>query len=381
MVFTYTLAYFLVTVACALITIVLLFQFNISQGTEQEIKYFKRYLEWYLRFVLSNMIWIWINYGYLKINGTIFSVINLASICLASFYWFQYVEARMSSELVKHRGFRVLSTIPVAIALLLILTTPLTKKVFYYNENNEYIHGPLYATMFVLAVAYLIFATGHIILKIKDADTKRQRFDYLIVALFLIFPVAGGLLDLVVANLPVMELSLLLGTLLVYTRSLQSQVFNDSLTKLNNRRAADNYLLENMPSVTENEPMYFFMTDIDMFKKINDEFGHLEGDRALRVVGKALHEYSDKKRAFVARWGGDEFCIITKGAKASAPEDTIKEVQMAIDKVAAAEQVEYPLRLSAGYTKCISPMTSIEKVIDNADRMLYEQKNGLKSNE
>ena len=247
MIFTYTLAYFLVTVACALIAVVILLQFNINQGTEQEIKYFKRYLEWYLRFVISNMIWVWINYGYLKINGTIFSVINLASICLASFYWFQYVEAKMSSELVKHKAFHVLSTIPLAIALVLILSTPFTKKVFYYNENNEYIHGPLYATLFVLAVAYLLFATGHIILKVKDAGTKRQRFDYLIVALFLVFPVAAGLLDIVVENLPVMELSLLLGTILVYTRVLQSQVFNDSLTKLNNRRAADNYLLENMP--------------------------------------------------------------------------------------------------------------------------------------
>ena len=377
MVFTYTLAYFLVTVVCALIAIIILFQFNINQGTEQEIKYFKRYLEWYLRFVLSNMIWVWINYGYLKINGTIFSVINLAAICLASFYWFQYVEARMSSELVKLKAFRVVSTVPLAIALLLILSTPFTKLVFYYNENNEYIHGPLYPTMFVLAVTYLIFATGHIVLKIKDTDTKHQRLDYLTVALFLVFPVAAGLFDIVVENLPVMELSLLLGTILVYTRVLQSQVFNDSLTKLNNRRAADNYLLENMPSVSEKEPMYFFMTDIDMFKQINDEFGHLEGDRALRVVGKALHDYSEKNRVFVARWGGDEFCIITKGAKAASPEDIIKEVQMAIDKEVSTEHIEYPLRLSAGYTKCISPMTSIEKLIDNADRKLYEKKNGI----
>lgn len=376
MILTYTLAYFLVTVASSLIAVVILFQLNINQGTEQEIKYFKRYLEWYLRFVLSNMIWIWINYGYLKINGTIFSVINLASICLAAFYWFQYVEARLSSDLVKHRTFHILSMMPLSIALLLILTTPFTKLVFYYNENNEYIHGPLYATMFFLAVTYLIFATGHIVLKIKDADTKHQRFDYVIVAIFLVFPVAAGLLDIVVENLPVMELSLLLGTVLVYTRSLQSQVFNDSLTRLNNRRAADSYLLENMPTVSENEPMYFFMTDIDMFKKINDEFGHLEGDRALRVVGKALHDYSEKRRVFAARWGGDEFCIITRGAKAYVPEDTIKEIQETIDKVAADEQVEYPLRLSAGYTKCISPMTSIEKLINNADRMLYEKKNG-----
>ena len=377
MIFTYTLAYFLVTVACTLIALVILLQLNINQGTEHEIKFFKRYLEWYLRFNLSNMIWIWINFGYIKINGTIFSVINLASICLAAFYWFQYVEARMSSELVKHRAFHILSITPLSIALLLILTTPFTKLVFYYNENNEYIHGPLYPTMFFLAVTYLMFATGHIILKIKDADAKNQRLVYIIVAIFLVFPFAAGLLDIVVENLPVMELSLLLGTVLVYTRSLQSQVFNDSLTRLNNRRAADNYLLDNMPSVSENEPMYFFMTDIDMFKKINDEFGHLEGDRALRVVGKALHDYGEKRRVFVARWGGDEFCIITRGTKTYEPEDTIKEIQKTIDKMAADERIRYPLRLSAGYTKCISPLTSIEKLINNADRMLYEKKNGI----
>ena len=374
MIFNYTFSYFLVTVACALIAITIIGQININLGSEREIKSFRNYVGWYLGFVVSNMVWVWINYGYLKWDGTVFSMINLISICVASYYWFTFVEARLSTDFVKKKVFHIIALLPLAIALALILSTPLTKLVFYYNDKNEYIHGPLYPTMFILAVSYLLFATVHIALIIKDAATRAERRSYLVLAAFLIFPVAAGLLDIVAENLPVMELALLFGTVMIYTHLLQSRIFNDSLTELNNRRASDNYLAEQIQSASIEEPLYYFMGDIDGFKQINDTYGHLEGDKALKLVGQALRKYSARSHNYVARWGGDEFCIIAHDEVKDSPEKIMKDVQSAVSDEARNAGLKYDLTMSMGYVKCTSPLGSPSKIIAAADEMLYKNK-------
>ena len=303
-----------------------------------------------------------------------FSVVNLIAICLASYYWFKFVEAKLSTDFLKKRSFYFVSLVPLGIALTLILTTPLTKLVFYYNENNEYIHGDFYPTMFVLAISYLLFASGHILYKLRGATTKAQRKEYVILALFLLFPVVAGVIDISVENLPVMELSLLFGTVLVYTHLLQSQIFNDNLTQLNNRNAADKYLAEEIQNADDNKPIIFFMADVDHFKSINDTYGHIEVDRALKTVGKALYKYGLQSHNYVARWGGDEFCIIASGEEGNNPENIMREVQAAIDEERMSGGLKYDLKLSMGYTICKSPLASIEKLVAAADKMLYENK-------
>ena len=378
MVFTYTFSYFLVTLTCSFIAVIILLQLETSMGTEYEVKAFRDFVGWYLGFVASNMVWVWINYGFLNIDGTFFSMINLLAVCIASYFWFKYVESRISSTFVKNRWFYFISLVPLSIALILIATTPFTKLVFYYNENNEYIHGPIYPTMFGLAISYLLFTTCHIIFKISQAKTKTQRKEYLFLAIFLVFPVIGGFIDIYIENLPVMELSLLFGIIFIYTNTLQSGVFNDALTGLNNRRAVDNYLNNQIQYCNIDEPLYFFMADINNFKNINDELGHIEGDNALKIIGKSLMRYGDNSHDFIARWGGDEFCIISKGKELNNPEDMLIKIQNIIDEEVKNAGVNYELKLAIGYSKCISPLASIERIINAADEMLYENKKKTK---
>ena len=375
MLFNYVFVYFLIAVTCASTAAVILMQIDINMGSETEIKAFRGLLVWYFIFALTNMIWVWINYGYLNIPGTLFSITNLISICVASYYWFEYVEAKLSESFVKTRWFKIISLIPLTLALILIITTPVTNLVFYYNENNEYIHGVLYSTMFILAIIYLLFATIHIIFNLKNVTSKTKRRELIIVALFLIFPVIAGLLDMMIENLPVMELSLLFGLILVYTFLQKSNIFYDNLTQLNNRRSADRFLENHMPNISNTHPLYYFMCDIDKFKSINDTYGHIEGDKALRIIGRALRNYHEKEHYFVSRWGGDEFCIMIYGIDLENPDLVINDIQKLIDKEVEINNLPYQLKLSYGYIKCTSPYNSIEKIVDAADKLLYKNKN------
>ncbi|MCH8207821.1 MAG: GGDEF domain-containing protein, partial [Nitrospinae bacterium] len=55
------------------------------------------------------------------------------------------------------------------------------------------------------------------------------------------------------------------------------------------------------------------MMDIDYFKKYNDTYGHLNGDKCLRLVAEAINKTSSRSGDFVARYGGEEFVAILPG--------------------------------------------------------------------
>lgn len=90
----------------------------------------------------------------------------------------------------------------------------------------------------------------------------------------------------------------------------------DHLTCLANRRFFDTFLKQAIASATESDPVALLMIDIDDFKKINDDFGHLIGDEVLRIVSKIIRESMSEcngkvhRKHLCARFGGEEFAII-----------------------------------------------------------------------
>ena len=105
---------------------------------------------------------------------------------------------------------------------------------------------------------------------------------------FVVAPLSTGVIQLINPNTPIMCLGLVVAIYFVYVDILNLQIYNDALTGLNNRRRAEIFLTDCITSTTEERPFYVFMIDVDYFKEVNDKYGHVEGDRALRIVGEAL---------------------------------------------------------------------------------------------
>jgi diguanylate cyclase (GGDEF)-like protein len=107
----------------------------------------------------------------------------------------------------------------------------------------------------------------------------------------------------------------------------------DKLTAIGNRRAFEEALIEEMSRADRmGTQLSMAMGDIEDFKRINDEFGHLEGDECLRSVATAI---AGELRApdGVFRWGGDEFALLAPGTGKEGAEALTERLQA---KVSAA---------------------------------------------
>ncbi|WP_394167657.1 GGDEF domain-containing protein [Photobacterium piscicola] len=139
----------------------------------------------------------------------------------------------------------------------------------------------------------------------------------------------------------------------------------DDLTELPNRR----YFQEELRKY-ENKMLLFIMIDIDNFKKINDKYGHEEGDRILHSFGMVLLNYKNSN-IFSARLGGDEFAaFIISNDKQKAiifAEYLLNEIKNIMVKD------EYHMTLSIGIA-CKFPFESNKIGLQRADKALYKAK-------
>ena len=116
-----------------------------------------------------------------------------------------------------------------------------------------------------------------------------------------------------------------------------------------------------------------FMMDVDGLKQINDSFGHLEGDRALKRTSDVLEE-TFRDSDVVARLGGDEFAVLAIEA-AGHSELTIKARLLESLKSIDRKQPGYEISLSLGLARFDpSSRTSIGELMVKADQAMYEQK-------
>ncbi|MCH8505152.1 MAG: GGDEF domain-containing protein [Ectothiorhodospiraceae bacterium] len=149
----------------------------------------------------------------------------------------------------------------------------------------------------------------------------------------------------------------------------------DDLTQLFNRRHML-FLLEQERerSVRTGSPFCLLMLDIDRFKSINDDFGHLAGDRILMTFSHAI---ADELRGIdqLARYGGEEFLVLLPDTELIEARRVAERLRRRVEKQCrrpghAAE----PLTVSVGVAEYLAP-ESVWKTLDRADRGLYCAKN------
>ncbi len=151
----------------------------------------------------------------------------------------------------------------------------------------------------------------------------------------------------------------------------------DSLTNLPNRRALDARLdLEVARATRYDAPVSILMVDVDHFKKFNDAHGHLLGDGVLRGVAQTLCQMV-RKADTVARFGGEEFCIILPKQDEKLARDVAEKLRKAVKSRAFDHMDTQPggrITISIGVAVCPRDGTAVKVLLDAADAALYAAK-------
>jgi len=151
----------------------------------------------------------------------------------------------------------------------------------------------------------------------------------------------------------------------------------DALTGIGNRRELDNVLRKYSNAIVITGGFCIISVDMDDLKKINDSYGHLEGDVALCQVAKILKEVAGDKGS-AARIGGDEFVVCVRTNQQEEAEQYVQNIKQRVDEFNASGVKPWYLHVSIGYAFCRN-MNSILLAIEQADKNMYEAKRIWKS--
>ena len=150
--------------------------------------------------------------------------------------------------------------------------------------------------------------------------------------------------------------------------------YTDKLTGLYNRA----YFEEQINKLDDNEyyPLTLIMGDLNGLKTVNDNLGHLEGDKLLVEIAKVL-KGSCRKEDLVFRWGGDEFIILLPNSDYKLGKEICNRIKLNCKNT---DKTPIPLSISLGVSTKINKQKDIDEILKEAEDMMYIEKLKTKIN-
>ena len=301
------------------------------------------------------------------------------TLIMGVFTWTVYAAAliRDSSPVKQRYSFKsFLLTAPVLPPIILPFLNLQTHQLFFIDESANYIRGPWYD--WELMYLFIFSAIPAIVLLIQSSRESgaMAKFNLRVSAIFPLSLFAGWALSFMNQLPPALSGIIMLALLLLFMGSMMQQVSIDSLTQVNNRQNLLEFMTQKLKS--HNKDLYLLMMDMDDFKSINDNYGHVEGDRALVSASSSIKAAcgSFSPRPYIARYGGDEFIVLVET-------DNLDDITKLTDSIRESlsgysKNLPYELNMSIGVAKHHDGQAPKE-LIHEADQLLYDVKERKRS--
>jgi len=167
----------------------------------------------------------------------------------------------------------------------------------------------------------------------------------------------------------------------LYSR-MQQMAIHDSLTGIYNRGQL-NVILEQytIRASEQKNSVSVALLDIDLFKKINDTYGHLFGDEVIKMVAAKMQEVANCFHGIAARYGGEEFVIVLPDVGISDFYHIITSLKETIDNTTLHfNEDEVHVKVSVGISSYPETSVSCQQLLNRADgAMYYSKQNGRNS--
>ncbi len=218
----------------------------------------------------------------------------------------------------------------------------------------------------------------------QDSITKGQNYNVDDGALIC---KAGQKIPVMISSRPVFKNKTLDGTVITFrditeqkkylqsletiNKLLEKQAMTDALTGIYNRMKFDEILaLEIQRAERNNFPLSLIVCDIDHFKLVNDNYGHSAGDKVLKRLVKLISA-NIRRIDFFARWGGEEFVILSPGTNSIGTQQLAEKIRSKTENHNFIKPEK--ITLSFGVTS-FKPGDNAAKLINRADKAMYKAK-------
>jgi len=361
-----------------LICLIILFAVAIQshQNVNQQMKrvLFRNVVYGIMCSLSLDIIWLLIDGrifpGCYALNAVVNAAFLGAGVCLGSM-WYLYVLDTLHYRMTKRLIAIVMA--PGILFLVLNFLSIWTGWIFYINEQNRYIRGPLFWFQSIGAIAMLLVSLVHIIYcqivgrKGVSKDSSRKLLG------FYIIPVLGTIMALPYSGMPGTWTCAAVSVVLIYMNDMDQIILTDDLTGLNNRKNLRVIFEDYSKQHSAQKPLYLYMMDLDDFKQINDQLGHSVGDQALVEAAHVIRRQTAGIQAVVMRYGGDEFLVMGFFADDAGAQRYKEQMQKAFQNWNETHHEPYVLHASVGYSR-YQPGQKLEEFINSADEMLYNDK-------
>ncbi len=160
-----------------------------------------------------------------------------------------------------------------------------------------------------------------------------------------------------------------------YHDSYQNSI-RDPLTRLYNRSYFYDSFTALLPTIADGQPVSVIVSDLDHFKRINDKYGHLQGDKVIQFVAKVLQD-SVRQNDVAARIGGEEFALLLVNTSPEVARTIAERIRLAISQHNAESshaQLPESITISMGVFTAVDLSVPVEECVRRADEAMYRAK-------
>lgn len=309
-------------------------------------------------------------------TGLVFGLVNFANAALfvlsvwITSIWVLYVDFQIFESKRRIKKLFYPLVILNALNILFVIVSQFTGWIYYFDRSHVYHRGPLFMVSGCVMFGMVVVSTVCILANYDRIESKYVKS----LLFFPLAPLVGGIIQAMFYQMPLALTGTAISMLIIFI-NIQSKSMNvDNLTGVYNRRKFDVYLNEKISGASLQKTFSVILIDMDNFKNINDHWGHVMGDHALRATASILR-LSCTDRAFVARYGGDEFCIVLDRMTTKRLENVVERIRDNVASFNDSNKTPYCLGLSMGYAvyDCKENL-SASGFLSKVDERMYQDK-------
>ncbi len=288
--------------------------------------------------------------------------------------WFCYAYYRIYGKNMDRRAEILMTIIPLSVMNTLAAASPFTGWCFSIDAANIYRRGPAETPLDVVALGYMFFSSWLALRQRRCERMVDRKKELLSIALFPIPVFIGGITQMMFYDYHLAMPCAAFSVLLLYANKCSREISQDFLTGLNNRGNLEHFLVSRVdPESREKTAM--IILDVNLFKCINDNFGHDVGDQALVSTAEILKNTFRKSTAFLSRFGGDEFVVVMTDTTRRDTENACNSIKAGFDRINSRNKLPYELTVSMGYAiSVLNTEADVHRLFKQADKEMYAGK-------